>query len=357
MKTCKLFASALFSVGLSALALQPSYAAVEGEPSPQFNSGGDVSLTPGHSNHYMAFAPESPEMLARMPTIDPETGLHVSQIKPGLFYVTDGVYQSAFLVTDEGVIVIDAPPSFADKLPDAIRQHAPGIAIRYLVYSHGHSDHIAGARVFGDVDGLEIVAHADVARSLARAERPNILPPTKTYDAPHSFSLGGETVELTPASFHAEDADTIVYLPKQKFVAAVDTITPGEVPFMNFGATSDVGAYMTLFDTILEYEFDHILSGHVSVLGTREDVLKARDYSHDVWQTAGAGMATFLDRFNATLTELEYQNANLAYRATIEAVRRDCASEVISRWTGKLSVVDVWADSHCQTVILYNIMH
>ncbi len=357
MKAFEFFASAVFWVGLSTVALQPTYSMAEDEAPEQLNTGDDISLTPDHPNHFKAFAPELPEMLARMPAIDPETGLHVSEVKPGLFYVTEGVYQSAFLATDDGVIVFDAPPSFAHKLPAAISEHAPGKAIRFLVYSHGHHDHIGGAHVLAHVEGLEVVAHADVAESIAKSWRPGFLAPTKTYTGPYELSLGGEKVELTPASFHAEDVDTIVYLAKQKFVMAVDTITPGEAPFMNFGATSDVGAYMTFFDTILEYEFDHILSGHVSVLGTREDVIKARDYAQDVWQTAGAGMATFLNRFNATLAEFEYKNANLAYRATIEAVRRDCARDVIDRWTGKLSVVDVWADSHCQTVILYNIMH
>ncbi|WDI30100.1 MBL fold metallo-hydrolase [Hyphococcus flavus] len=359
MKTFEFFASAVFWVGLSAVVLQAVYSksnADEAAPL-QFNTGDDVSFSSGAPNYFEAFAPELPEMLARMPQVDAETGLYVSEIKPGLFYVTEGVYQSAFLVTDDGVIVFDAPPSFAHKLPDAIRQHAPDKSIRYLVYSHGHSDHIGGASVFGDIDALEVVAHGDVAHSIAIAKHPGILAATETYNAPHSFSLGGETVELTPASFHAEDVDTIIYLPKQKFVLAVDTITPGEVPFMNFGATSDVGAYMAFFDMILEYEFDHILSGHVSVLGTREDVIIARDYANDVWQTVGAGMADFFDRFNSTFADIGHKNANLAYRATIEAVRRDCARQIIDRWTGKLSVVEVWADSHCEAVILYKIMH
>jgi hypothetical protein len=37
----------------------------------------------------------------------------------------------------------------------------------------------------------------------------------------------------------------------------------------------------------------------------------------------------------------------------IETVRRDCAKQIIDRWKSKLSVVDVWADSHCETVILH----
>jgi hypothetical protein len=41
----------------------------------------------------------------------------------------------------------------------------------------------------------------------------------------------------------------------------------------------------------------------------------------------------------------------------MENVRKDCAAQIIDRWKDRLSVVDVWADSHCETVILHAIMH
>ncbi|HRX37853.1 MAG: MBL fold metallo-hydrolase [Amphiplicatus sp.] len=357
MKRRRIFISAGFWIGLSLSLAHPVNSWADAMPAPQLNTGDDVSLIAGDPNHFSAFAQELPETLSRMPAIDPESGLHVSEVKPGLFYVTEGVYQSAFLTTDDGVIVFDAPPSFAHKLLSAIRQHAPGKAIRYLVYSHGHHDHIGGSGVFEDIEELEIVAHEDIAESIAANGRPGILAPTETFDVSHKISFGGELVKLAPASFHSEDVDTIIYLPRQKFLIAVDSITPGEVPFMNFGATSDVGAYIAFFDTILEFDFDTILSGHVSVLGGRDDVIVAREYAHDVRETVSRGMTTFLDRFDVMFQKFNHENANLAYRATIEAVRRECAAEIIDRWKGRLSVVDVWADSHCQTMILHSIMH
>ncbi len=48
---------------------------------------------------------------------------------------------------------------------------------------------------------------------------------------------------------------------------------------------------------------------------------------------------------------------NLAYRMTKEEVRDECAGQIIDRWEDKLSVVDLWADSLCETVVLYAIMH
>ena len=111
------------------------------------NTANVISLDPNHANSYRAFAPELPETLARVPQLDPETQLYVEEIEPNLFYVTGGIYQSAFLKTDEGVVILDAPPSFAHKLPAVIAENAPGVPITHLVYSHGHTDHVGGAAV------------------------------------------------------------------------------------------------------------------------------------------------------------------------------------------------------------------
>jgi hypothetical protein len=35
----------------------------------------------------------------------------VEEIRDGLFWVTDGAYNTMFLVTNEGVVAVDAPPS------------------------------------------------------------------------------------------------------------------------------------------------------------------------------------------------------------------------------------------------------
>ena len=355
MKRVDLFKALAVLIGTLALNLT-SVAQLEGQFEGRV-TGSDISMDPSDPNYIGNFLPQLEETVARFPEIDPETGVHVNEVKPGLFYVTEGVYQSAFLITEEGVIVFDPPPTFAHLLPEVINQHAPGRAVKYLIYSHGHTDHVGGASVFSDTEGLEIVAHAEVARSISNSGRPGILPPTITFTDQHRLSVGGEEIVLTPASFHAEDIDTVVYLPEQRFVIAVDSITPGDVPFMNFGATSDVGAYLTFFDMILEYDFDHILSGHVAILGTREDVLEARAYAFDVRDTALQGMSTFNERVGAILSQLEEKSGNLAYRAAMEAVRRDCSSQIIERWKDRLSVSDVYADSHCQSFILYYIMH
>lgn len=345
------------SAGFAAIAVFATALTLQASEPGKFMTADTVSLDPQSATYFRNFAPELAKTLARVPQINPETGLFVDEVRPNLFYVTEGIYQSAFLKTKDGVIVFDAPPSFANKLPGVIGEHAPDQPIKYLIYSHGHADHVGGASTFGEVDGLTIIAASKVADALRAANHPGIIQPTITFEDSHKLKLGGETVKLKTASFHSENVDTVIYLPRQKFVMAVDTITPGEVPFMNFGATSDVGRYLEFFDMILEYDFDFILSGHVSILGNREDVIEAREYAFDVHDSVLNGMQTFLDRFNQTLESFEYKNPNLAYRVAMESIRNECAASIIEKWKDRLSVVDVWADSHCETILAYSIMH
>ena len=76
--------------------------------------------------------------------ISPDKGYYVKEIKDGLYWVTEGVYNTMFLTTGQGVIVVDAPPSFGDKLLKAVAEVTKE-PITYVIYSHAHADHIGGA--------------------------------------------------------------------------------------------------------------------------------------------------------------------------------------------------------------------
>ena len=49
-----------------------------------------------------------------------EEGYYVGRVERNLYYVTDGVYQSAFLATPDGVVLFDAPPSIGGNLRRAV---------------------------------------------------------------------------------------------------------------------------------------------------------------------------------------------------------------------------------------------
>src|SRR6266481_5184527 len=118
--------------------------------------GGQVSAqsTPESLKEYVHVLPA---VKAKFWKIDPNLGYAVKNVGGGVYVVSDNGWQSAFLVTDEGVIVFDAPASFGKNIPSAVAR-VTDKSIKMLVYSHVHKDHIGGSAAFKDIKGLQIVA-------------------------------------------------------------------------------------------------------------------------------------------------------------------------------------------------------
>ena len=120
------------------------------------------------------------------------------EVADGIYSFGNGEAFGAFMVTDEGVIVMDSiNPDFAARMLAAI-QEVTDQPIRFLIYSHNHWDHIAGGQVFKDA-GATILGHRDIQEWLANHPEPNpaVLIPDETWDgARHDVVLGGKTIEL-----------------------------------------------------------------------------------------------------------------------------------------------------------------
>ena len=96
------------------------------------------------------------------PTIPPEKGYLVEEIRDGLYWVTDGSYNTMFLVTDEGVVAVDAPPSIGANYLKAISE-VTDKPITYVIYSHSHLDHIgAAASIFPE--NATYISHEAIAQ-------------------------------------------------------------------------------------------------------------------------------------------------------------------------------------------------
>src|SRR5258705_3554505 len=82
-----------------------------------------------------------------------EQGYYVGRVERNLYWVTDGVYQAAFLTTTDGVVLFDAPPSIGHNLQRAIVEiaQANGVSnkVTYLVHTHHHADHAGPSSPFG----------------------------------------------------------------------------------------------------------------------------------------------------------------------------------------------------------------
>ena len=63
------------------------------------------------------------------PTLN-EQGYYVGRVERNLYWITDGTYQSAFLTTSDGVVLLDAPPTIGHNIQRAVDEIAPQAAIR-----------------------------------------------------------------------------------------------------------------------------------------------------------------------------------------------------------------------------------
>src|SRR5215831_1292680 len=81
--------------------------------------------------------PVLPAVRAKYWDIDPAVGYGMKDFGNGVYALSDNGWQSAFLVTDAGVIVFDAPASYGRHIPEAVAR-VTNKPIKMLVYSHLH---------------------------------------------------------------------------------------------------------------------------------------------------------------------------------------------------------------------------
>jgi glyoxylase-like metal-dependent hydrolase (beta-lactamase superfamily II) len=300
------------------------------------------------------YVPVLPSVKAKFWTIDPKLGYAVKNVGGGVYVISDNGWQSAFLVTGDGVIVFDAPASFGKSIPFAISQ-VTDKPIKMLVYSHTHKDHIGGSAAFKNIRGLQIVALDTVSDFLKEMNDPNRLLPNVTFKTEKTLTLGDQTVELTRHDYHSNEGDLFIYIPKAKFLMAIDCVTPGYAPFQGFDITSNFHEYMKVFDELLAYNFDTFVGGHLTSIGTKQDVEITKEFTMDVYNTVKR-VHNNMDQAAVTgeaAKTIGADNEFLLFKVLLDKATNDSVKELQPRWINRLAGVDVWPPSHVRTALIY----
>jgi flavorubredoxin len=193
------------------------------------------------------YVPVLDSVKAKFWQIDPEIGYAVKNVGGGVYVISDNMWQSGWLVTDDGVIVFDAPQTFGKNIAQEVSK-VTDKPIKMLVYSHTHNDHIGGSAAFKNLPGLKIVSLESVSDFLKEMKDPNRLVPNETFKSNKSIELGGKPVELSSHYYHSPEGDLFIYIPHAKVLMAIDTLASGYVPFHGFDLTANFGNYMKVFD-------------------------------------------------------------------------------------------------------------
>jgi glyoxylase-like metal-dependent hydrolase (beta-lactamase superfamily II) len=291
---------------------------------------------PGTATEQREYAPIPPSALG--PALN-EQGYYVGRVERNLFWVTDGVYQAAFLATRDGVVLFDAPPSIGGNLQRAVDEMtaAEGYSntVTHLVYSHHHADHGSAASLFG---GALRIGHEETRRLLLRDDDETRPVPEVTFTDTYTLEVGGERVELAwHGSNHTPD-NIYIHFPGHDTLMFIDVVNAGWVPIYNTNLSEDVQGYMQAPSIALSYPWSHFICGHLGRLATRADVELHQNYIADIEASSREALAS--------VNPVPYYvqggvNVWAGVKGHLDAVTERAAAPVIAKYTGVLAAADI----------------
>jgi glyoxylase-like metal-dependent hydrolase (beta-lactamase superfamily II) len=207
----------------------------------------------------------------------------VRQIASNLYFLFDFEgSNSVFLVTDDGVLLIDTRthPREGRDLLDRIRK-VTDKPIKWVINSHFHGDHHMGNIVFKEL-GSTFVAQEETARNMEQfqpkemarridgfvkrgldpAEVKLVLPDV-TFGDRMTIRLGGREIRLFYLGPGQQAGDTFVAFPDARVLFTPGAFAKHSMPNMNF--TPSVENWIALLKKVAAMDVDRILPAHGDV--------------------------------------------------------------------------------------------
>jgi glyoxylase-like metal-dependent hydrolase (beta-lactamase superfamily II) len=214
----------------------------------------------------------------------PDNPRGLEQIKGNLYRHTTGsglaVHSGLVLVTGEGALVIDpAMTCTATWLRDEIKRRF-NAAVAYVVYTHGHADHISGAQIF-QKEGAIIVANQRAIEPIIGEKIPTAVP-DRVFDREMTITLDGETVRLYRLAPSHSDSMIMVLFPTYKALQCTDVCESKSMPYNDFLDFYYDGRIETL-DWVGQQDVDIVDVGHYSP-ASKADIAAERAYMIDLHQ-------------------------------------------------------------------------
>jgi glyoxylase-like metal-dependent hydrolase (beta-lactamase superfamily II) len=187
------------------------------------------------------------------------------QIIPGHYMYSSASYNSGIIVTDEGVIVLDAlnTEAVARAERDAIGRTI-GLPVRFLVSSSFHDNYSKGNVVYADVpkighesyrtDLLELMRGAKVPAEEQRARLPS-----QTFRDRMTLFLGGKEIQILYVGRGHTRGDSIIFVPQDRIVYLSELYFADQFLFINDGYGLD---WLKSLDAIERLGADIFVPGH-----------------------------------------------------------------------------------------------
>ena len=277
----------------------------------------------------------------------PKSSYLVEEIAERTYWLTDGLYQMIVLVTAEGVVAIDAPPTIGNNILRAIAGVTKARVTR-AVYSHHHADH-TGAMVL--YKGARRYAQRAVAGLLRQAGDPNRPLPDVTFDDQLTVHGRMVTTYSSPTTaLTTPPGNIFAYLGRPAGPRVlVDAVFPGWVPFAYLAESQNIPGWLEAPAQALRYPFQTFVGGHLTRLGTRDDVTIQTEYVADL----KAAAADAIDTFNVETVYASVDDTNpwAVFRGYLDGVAAQAAGAVVPRWIDKLGGADVYTQANAYQLV------
>ena len=261
----------------------------------------------------------------------------------GGLYLMEGMEGGnvAFLVTDEGVLVVDSgtSPEQGKLVMEAIAAKTDK-PVKYLVLTHYHGDHTFGLQAFPA--STVIISQQNTAVNMRKLNEPRLrammekqMPemvaaqklkveqlrrkkgkdlkkeeerlktlesefaelqglrfvyPAITYDSKLSIYLGGETIEVIyPGPAHT-NGNSLVYFPGLKVVHMGDLFFNGLLPYIGAEAGADTANWIAKLKEVSGWDVEKFIPGHGPLAG-KEGLLRLAAYLGDLRQAVQTAIA------------------------------------------------------------------
>jgi cyclase len=181
----------------------------------------------------------------------------------GLTVADIGAYGGNITVvlSNEGVLLVDSKNDriHADVL--AKIKSLTNQPVKYVVLTHNHADHSAGAPMFASEGAQVIISTAD-RENMARAANPGWMP-QMTYSGKAALFIGGKEAQLMEYRGHTR-GDTVVLFPQARILVLGDLLTTADTipPIVNYGDGGSWSDWTRSIDDLLKMDWDIAIPGH-----------------------------------------------------------------------------------------------
>ncbi|UUO24936.1 MBL fold metallo-hydrolase [Colwellia sp. M166] len=232
--------------------------------------------------------------------------LEIEDLGDGLYRFIDDRHRSVFLITPQGAIVTDPlNKKAATWLNEQIKTRF-NVPVKYVIYSHNHSDHIYGAEAFKSPH-TTFVAHTLSAQDIKNTQMKTVTPDL-TFDDELVLTLGDSSVKLNYHGPNDGRGSVSMLFEKQKTLFVVDWILIGRMPWQKLWSY-DIQGMINSTKAVLNYDFDTFVGGHADI-GNKADVKHYLSYIEQLYSqvTAGALAGKTLDEIKQNIQLDEFKD-------------------------------------------------